>query len=47
MLDHAGALTGRLAGGRFAQRLAGPALQQGFAIFAGVTALGLIARTLI
>lgn len=43
----AGALTGMLAGRRFAQRLAGPALQQGFAAFAGAVALGLIARTLI
>jgi uncharacterized membrane protein YfcA len=42
-----GALTGMLAGRRFAQRLAGPTLQRGFAIFAGVTALGLIVRTLI
>ncbi|CAJ0702232.1 MULTISPECIES: sulfite exporter TauE/SafE family protein [Ralstonia] len=43
----AGALTGMLAGRRFARHLAGPALQQGFAAFAGVVALGMIARTLI
>ena len=43
----AGALTGMLVGRRFAQHLAGPALQQGFAAFAGVVALGMIVRTLI
>lgn len=42
-----GALTGMLAGRRFARRLAGPALQQSFAAFSGVVALGLIVRTLI
>lgn len=41
-----GALAGMLAGRGFARRLAGPALQQGFAVFAGVVALGLIVRTL-
>lgn len=43
----AGALTGMLVGRRFARRLAGPALQQGFAAFAGAVALGMIVRTLI
>ena len=43
----AGALTGMLAGRRFAKHLAGPALQQGFAAFAGVVALGMIVRTMI
>lgn len=43
----AGALTGMLVGRHFARHLAGPALQQGFAAFAGVVALGMIARTLI
>jgi hypothetical protein len=35
-----------LVGRGFAPRLAGPALQQGFAVFAGVVAIGLIVRTL-
>jgi len=43
----AGALAGMLLGRSFARHLAGPALQQGFAAFAGVVALGLIARTFI
>ena len=43
----AGALTGMLVGRRFARHLAGPALQRGFAAFAGVVALGLIARAFI
>jgi uncharacterized membrane protein YfcA len=41
-----GALAGILVGRGFAHRLAGPALQQGFAVFAGVVAIGLIVRTL-
>jgi uncharacterized membrane protein YfcA len=41
-----GALAGMLVGRGFAHRLAGPALQQGFAVFAGVVAIGLIVRTL-
>lgn len=43
----AGALTGMLAGRRFAQHLAGPSLQQGFAAFAAVVAMGMIVRALI
>ncbi|MEY2620173.1 MAG: hypothetical protein RL522_3175 [Pseudomonadota bacterium] len=41
----AGALTGLLAGRRFAARLAGPRLQQGFAWMALLIAAGLVVRT--
>ncbi len=42
----AGALAGMLAGRGFARHLAGPALQQGFAGFAAIVAIGLAVRVL-
>ncbi len=42
----AGALAGMLAGRGFARHLAGPALQQGFAAFAAMVAIGLALRVL-
>uniref|UniRef100_A0A0S4VSV9 Probable membrane transporter protein n=1 Tax=Ralstonia solanacearum TaxID=305 RepID=A0A0S4VSV9_RALSL len=42
----AGALAGMLTGRGFSRHLAGPALQQGFAAFAGVVAIGLVVRAL-
>lgn len=40
----AGALVGLLGGSLFAQRLAGPRLQQGFALLSAAIAMGLLAR---
>lgn len=42
----AGTLAGILLGRTFAERLAGPRLQQGFAILAGCIALGMIAKVI-
>ena len=39
-----GALVGLLGGRLFAQRLAGPRLQQGFALLSAAIAVGLLAR---
>ena len=41
-----GAITAMLAGRRLASQLAGPRLQQGFAVVAGLVAMGLVGKTL-
>ncbi|WP_237574708.1 sulfite exporter TauE/SafE family protein [Mycetohabitans sp. B8] len=43
----AGAVVGMLGGRRIASRLSGPRLQQGFAVVAGLTALGMMAKVLL
>lgn len=43
----AGAITGMLAGGVFARRLAGPKLQQSFAVLALCVALGMVVKVLL
>lgn len=42
-----GALIGMLIGRALAPRIAGPKLQQGFAVFAAIVAVGLIVKTLL
>jgi uncharacterized membrane protein YfcA len=43
----AGALSGMLGGRLLAGHLSGPRLQQGFAVFAGVIAVGMVAKVVV